>query len=473
MKPFKHKQHSILSLAITALLTIGVVSHMEGSYADSRKSGENDSEKNKSENSKQADSDLRSKKNGEDKKITICHVPPGNPENKHTIHIGYSAWPAHRDNHGGDYLGSCTQAPVAGSTAPTADSTTPASNSTSSTVNEVRVITNCTGTYRETLITKVQSYFEPIVVSDDALTDDKDSEDVVTALSQCLDAGDSSDSSDSSHKGRDNRGNGKGSGHDSVSDSGKHHFISGCKSKSKDSTDSSDYRDKLKNEDSGYKKTKHKTDSSLIVSDSSLDDSGVREKYNACVADSHDASKIDSSKVKLGQGDSGHKYRIVKGCGDSGIKDLKEELTKHKERVEEASDTKYKDRAIVITTVSMQDAAIEAAREECLDPAKGGGTETILTDTTSPDTTPPDDTTSPGSTTPDGTTSPDGDNTTPSADTDTTPPGGTTPDGTPPDGTTPGGSTTSPADTGTTPNAMPNTGKSGRLNWREITNPDK
>ena len=443
MKPIKHKRHSILSLAITALLTVGVVSYVEIGYATSSNNEGGD-------HNEGGDNNARGNDN-EDKKITICHVPPGNPENKHTIHIGYSAWPAHRDNHVGDYLGSCTQAPAS-----------------STTVDEVRVITGCTGTYRETLITKVQSYFEPIVVSDDALTDDRDSEDVVTALSQCLDAGDSSDSSDSSDKKKDNRGNGKGSGHDSVSDSGKHHFISGCKSKANDSNDSNDsnaYRNKLKKEDSGYKKAKAKTDSNLIVSDSSLDDSGVREKYKACVADSDDASKIDSSKVKLGQGDSGHQYRIVKGCGDSGIKDLKEELTKHKERVEDANDAKYKDRPIVITTVSMQDAAIEAARAECLDPAKGGGTEKILTDTTPP-----------GGTTPDGT---HPDDTTPGGGGDTTPPADTTPgnggDTTPPAGTTPGdgGDTTPPAGTGTTPNTLPNTGKSGRLNWREITNPDK
>jgi hypothetical protein len=40
------------------------------------------------------------------KKITICHIPPGNPENAHTIEISESAWPAHRDNHG-DYMGEC------------------------------------------------------------------------------------------------------------------------------------------------------------------------------------------------------------------------------------------------------------------------------------------------------------------------------------------------------------------------------
>ena len=39
-------------------------------------------------------------------KVTICHIPPGNPANAHTITISENAWPAHRDNHG-DLLGSC------------------------------------------------------------------------------------------------------------------------------------------------------------------------------------------------------------------------------------------------------------------------------------------------------------------------------------------------------------------------------
>ena len=37
--------------------------------------------------------------------ITICHIPPGNPNNPQTITIAQSAWPAHQAH--GDYLGSC------------------------------------------------------------------------------------------------------------------------------------------------------------------------------------------------------------------------------------------------------------------------------------------------------------------------------------------------------------------------------
>lgn len=40
-------------------------------------------------------------------KVTICHVPPGNPSNAHTITIGEAAVPAHLANHAGDSLGAC------------------------------------------------------------------------------------------------------------------------------------------------------------------------------------------------------------------------------------------------------------------------------------------------------------------------------------------------------------------------------
>jgi hypothetical protein len=40
-------------------------------------------------------------------KCTICHVPPGNPPNAHTITVGCSAVDAHLRNHPGDCLGPC------------------------------------------------------------------------------------------------------------------------------------------------------------------------------------------------------------------------------------------------------------------------------------------------------------------------------------------------------------------------------
>jgi hypothetical protein len=44
------------------------------------------------------------------KKTTICHIPPGNPANAHTICVGNAAVPAHIQNHG-DYFGLCINEP--------------------------------------------------------------------------------------------------------------------------------------------------------------------------------------------------------------------------------------------------------------------------------------------------------------------------------------------------------------------------
>jgi hypothetical protein len=39
-------------------------------------------------------------------KVTICHYPPGNPANMHTLSVGAPAVPAHVQNHG-DTIGPC------------------------------------------------------------------------------------------------------------------------------------------------------------------------------------------------------------------------------------------------------------------------------------------------------------------------------------------------------------------------------
>ena len=39
------------------------------------------------------------------KKTTVCHIPPGNPANAHTICVGNPAVPAHLAH--GDHLGQC------------------------------------------------------------------------------------------------------------------------------------------------------------------------------------------------------------------------------------------------------------------------------------------------------------------------------------------------------------------------------
>jgi hypothetical protein len=43
-------------------------------------------------------------------KVDICHIPPGNPANAHTINVSVNAIPAHLAH--GDFLGTCEAPPT-------------------------------------------------------------------------------------------------------------------------------------------------------------------------------------------------------------------------------------------------------------------------------------------------------------------------------------------------------------------------
>jgi hypothetical protein len=58
-------------------------------------------------------------------KVTICHVPPGNPDNAHSITIGAPAVPAHLANHDGDAIGPCPRPSPSPSPSPTPSATPP------------------------------------------------------------------------------------------------------------------------------------------------------------------------------------------------------------------------------------------------------------------------------------------------------------------------------------------------------------
>lgn len=58
-------------------------------------------------------------------KVTICHVPPGNPANAHAITIGAPAVPAHLANHDGDAIGPCPRPTPSPSPTPTPSATPP------------------------------------------------------------------------------------------------------------------------------------------------------------------------------------------------------------------------------------------------------------------------------------------------------------------------------------------------------------
>jgi hypothetical protein len=69
-------------------------------------------------------------------KTTICHCPPGNPENCHTIRIGEKAAEQHRQQHPDDRPGPCdvtttTAAPTTTTAAPTTTTAAPTTTTTS------------------------------------------------------------------------------------------------------------------------------------------------------------------------------------------------------------------------------------------------------------------------------------------------------------------------------------------------------
>lgn len=66
--------------------------------ADDRRGGHGDHDRDRD-----GDRD-RDRRDGDDK-ITICHIPPGNPSNRKTITVGESAWAAHSGH--GDHRGAC------------------------------------------------------------------------------------------------------------------------------------------------------------------------------------------------------------------------------------------------------------------------------------------------------------------------------------------------------------------------------
>ena len=88
--------------------------------------------------------------NGAAGQVVICHVPPGNPDNDHTIEIGSPAVDAHVENHG-DSVGPCddatstTTSTSTTTTDPTSTSTTTTSTTTSSTSTTTSTTTTLPG----------------------------------------------------------------------------------------------------------------------------------------------------------------------------------------------------------------------------------------------------------------------------------------------------------------------------------------
>jgi hypothetical protein len=96
-------------LLLTVLIAVGMAA--PGAVADDKgKAKDKKDKKDKVERSDQ-DADRRDGRDHDDDdrdgngRITICHIPPGNPGARHTITVSESAWDAHRKH--GDRRGAC------------------------------------------------------------------------------------------------------------------------------------------------------------------------------------------------------------------------------------------------------------------------------------------------------------------------------------------------------------------------------
>ena len=97
------------SMKIPVILLSALALAAPGSMSYAKDKNKN-KDKSKSQNEQTDDRGGRHHDDGRDDngggdKVTICHVPGGNPGNKHTITVGASAWEAHRSH--GDTRGAC------------------------------------------------------------------------------------------------------------------------------------------------------------------------------------------------------------------------------------------------------------------------------------------------------------------------------------------------------------------------------
>ncbi|HJS49886.1 MAG TPA: hypothetical protein VJ745_06140 [Gaiellaceae bacterium] len=102
----------VLAFALTGGIGYAASAVQGGTTAvTSLVTGPEQSNKPDNGNSSQSQSSSQANGQGGEDKVTICHVPPGNPDNPQTITIGASAVPHHLEEHEGDSLGPCPDDP--------------------------------------------------------------------------------------------------------------------------------------------------------------------------------------------------------------------------------------------------------------------------------------------------------------------------------------------------------------------------
>ena len=122
-------------IVAAGLFTVGLTAFAGQTVADSGGNGNGNGNGNENGNGNGNGEDNGNRNgNGRENRsvdqVVICHVPPGNPDNDHTIEIGSPAVDAHVENHG-DSIGPCDA--TTSTTSTTSTSTTTSSTSTTTT----------------------------------------------------------------------------------------------------------------------------------------------------------------------------------------------------------------------------------------------------------------------------------------------------------------------------------------------------
>ena len=95
-------------MSLAVLLALAVAAPAAASPGKDKNKGK-DKDKGRVERSDDRGSrdrdDRDNRHGGKDDKMTICHIPPGNTSNRHTITVSESAWEAHSAH--GDHRGAC------------------------------------------------------------------------------------------------------------------------------------------------------------------------------------------------------------------------------------------------------------------------------------------------------------------------------------------------------------------------------
>jgi hypothetical protein len=138
------------AVVATGLFTIGLAAFAGQTAADSGNgngNGNSEAHRNDGDRSDSRRNDNSDNGNGGSggpaDQVVICHAPPGNADNEHTIEIGSPAVDAHVDNHDDDSIGPCDTA--ASITTP-ASTTTTVPTSTSTTTTTTSTTTSTTST---------------------------------------------------------------------------------------------------------------------------------------------------------------------------------------------------------------------------------------------------------------------------------------------------------------------------------------